>query len=132
MLAAVSGLAYTLATLLKLDSYLGYFLPLPVIIAAMRSGPAAARKTVTATCFLLLRKLPYLLCNGCDATSPQPHCRLAMPAYNRMKDPCCQMFCKLLGPVVTKDSDARQISCVFQLSLPMLASISPSWFKQEP
>lgn len=59
MLAAVSGLAYTLATLLKLESYLGYFLPLPVIIAAMRSGPAAARKTMTATCFLLLRKLSY-------------------------------------------------------------------------
>lgn len=57
MLAAVSGLGYTLATLLKLDSYLGYFLPLSVIIAAMRSGPAAARKTVTATCFLLICKL---------------------------------------------------------------------------
>ena len=54
MLAAVSGLAYTLATLLKLESYLGYFLPLPVVIAAMRSGPAAARKTMTTTCFLLL------------------------------------------------------------------------------
>lgn len=56
MLAAVSGLAYTLATLLKLDSYLGYFLPMPVIVAAMRSGPASGRKTMTATCFLLLCK----------------------------------------------------------------------------
>ena len=56
MLAAVSGLAFTLATLLKLESYLGYFLPMPVIVAAMRSGPAAGRKTMTATCFLLLRK----------------------------------------------------------------------------
>lgn len=56
MLAAVSGLAFTLATLLKLESYLGYFLPMPVIVAAMRSGPASGRKTMTATCFLLLRK----------------------------------------------------------------------------
>jgi len=56
MLAAVSGLAFTLATLLRLDSYLGYFLPMPVIVAAMRSGPAAGRKTMTATCFLLLCK----------------------------------------------------------------------------
>ena len=56
MLAAVSGLAYTLATLLKLESYLGYFLPMPVIMAAMRSGPASGRKTMTATCLLLLCK----------------------------------------------------------------------------
>ncbi len=56
MLAAVSGLAFTLATLLSLESYLGYFLPMPVIVAAMRSGPAAGRKTMTATCFLLLCK----------------------------------------------------------------------------
>jgi len=52
MLAAVSGLAFTLATLLRLDN----FLPMPVIVAAMRSGPAAGRKTMTATCFLLLCK----------------------------------------------------------------------------
>lgn len=56
MLAAVSGLAYTMATLVKLESYLGYFLPMPVIVAAMRSGPASGRKTMTATCFLLLCK----------------------------------------------------------------------------
>ena len=56
MLAAVSGLAFTLASLLRLDKFLGYFLPMPVIIAAMRSGPAAGRKTMTATCFLLMCK----------------------------------------------------------------------------
>ncbi|DBA74970.1 TPA: hypothetical protein ACH3X1_010313 [Trebouxia sp. C0004] len=61
MLAAVSGLAFTLATLLSLESYLGYFLPMPVIVAAMRSGPAAGRKTMTATCFLLLCKLRLLV-----------------------------------------------------------------------
>ena len=53
MLAAVTGLAYTLATLLKLESYLGYFLPLPVIISALQSGAVAGLKTVT-TAFLLL------------------------------------------------------------------------------
>ena len=54
MLAAVSGLTYTLGSLLKVESYLAYFLPLPAVLAAMRSGPAAGRKAVTATAFLVL------------------------------------------------------------------------------
>jgi hypothetical protein len=54
MLAAVSGLAFLLSTLLKLDSSLGYFLPLPIVIAACRSGPGAAWNTMMATSFLLL------------------------------------------------------------------------------
>lgn len=54
MLSAVTGLAYLLASIIKVEAYLGYLLPFPVIISAMRSGPAAARKTMTATCFLLL------------------------------------------------------------------------------
>lgn len=54
MLAAVSGLAFLLSTLLKLDSSLGYFLPLPIAIAACRSGPGAAWNTTMATAFLLL------------------------------------------------------------------------------
>lgn len=37
----------------QLDAYLAYIMPLPVVIAALRSGPAAAVKTVT-TAFLLL------------------------------------------------------------------------------
>ncbi|KAL0033970.1 hypothetical protein WJX79_000296 [Trebouxia sp. C0005] len=75
MLAAVSGLAFTLATLLGLESYLGYFLPMPVIVAAMRSGPAAGRKTMTATCFLLLlllgpiRAVTYFFMHGLLAVS---------------------------------------------------------------
>lgn len=73
MLAAVSGLAFTLASLLRLDRFLGYFLPMPVIIAAMRSGPAAGRKTMTATCFLLMlilgpfKAVTYLLMHGGQA-----------------------------------------------------------------
>lgn len=78
MLAAVSGLGYTLATLLKLDSYLGYFLPLPVIIAAMRSGPAAARKTVTATCFLLICKLALATLTHHTDTIAGPACLLLL------------------------------------------------------
>ena len=54
MLAAVSGLSYALATTMHLEGYLGYFLPLPVVLAAMRGGPSAGRKTVTSTFFLLL------------------------------------------------------------------------------
>lgn len=61
MLAAVSGLAYALATTMHLEGYLGYFLPLPVILSALRSGPAAGRKTVSATFFLLLSEL--MVCN---------------------------------------------------------------------
>lgn len=57
MLAAVSGLAYALATVINLESYLAYFLPLPVVVAAMRNGPDASRKTVSATFFLLLGAL---------------------------------------------------------------------------
>lgn len=58
MLAAVGGLAYTLSTLLKLQAYLGYLLPLPVVVAAMRGGAAAGRRTMSATAFLLLGARP--------------------------------------------------------------------------
>ncbi len=54
MLAAVGGLAYLLSTILKLEGSLGYFLPLPVVLAAMRGGPAAGAKTMMATGFLLV------------------------------------------------------------------------------
>jgi len=54
MLSAVSGLAFLLSTLLKLDNSLGCFLPLPIAIAACRSGVAAAWHTMMATAFLLL------------------------------------------------------------------------------
>jgi hypothetical protein len=54
MLAAVSGLTFLLSTLLKLDSSLGYLLPLPVAIAALRSGVGAAWKTMLSTSFLLV------------------------------------------------------------------------------
>lgn len=70
MLAAVAGLAFTVATLLKLESYLAYVLPLPVVVAALRSGAGPALKTVT-TAFLLLfiltgpvRAATYLLVYG--------------------------------------------------------------------
>lgn len=53
MLAAVSGLAYLLSTLLKLDNSIGYFLPLPIVIASMRSGIGAGWNTMLATAFLL-------------------------------------------------------------------------------
>ena len=53
MLAAVTGLTYTIGNLLRVESYLAYVLPLPLVLAALRSGPAAALKTLT-TAFLLL------------------------------------------------------------------------------
>ncbi|GBF93592.1 hypothetical protein Rsub_06312 [Raphidocelis subcapitata] len=75
MLAAVSGLAFLLSTLLKLDSSLGYFLPLPIVIAACRSGPAAGWSTMMATSFLLLvllgplRAVTYILMHGLTAAA---------------------------------------------------------------
>ena len=77
MLAAVSGLAYALATTMHLEGYLGYFLPLPVILSALRSGPAAGRKTMTATAFLLLGEpstewlgCVHLMCGDAEVDSP--------------------------------------------------------------
>ncbi|GIL53480.1 hypothetical protein Vafri_9072 [Volvox africanus] len=70
MLAAVSGLAYLLSTILKLENSLGYFLPLPVVLAALRSGGGAGWRTMTATCFLLvvllgpLRAMSYFFLHG--------------------------------------------------------------------
>ncbi|KAL6759366.1 hypothetical protein V8C86DRAFT_2574440 [Haematococcus lacustris] len=75
MLAAVSGLAYLVSTLLKLDGSLGYFLPLPVVLAALRGGIAAGWRTMTATGFLLVvllgpfRSLSYVLIHGLLAAS---------------------------------------------------------------
>jgi hypothetical protein len=56
MLAAVGGLAYLLSTILKLESGLGYVLPLPVVLSAQRGGAAAGFKTMGATGFLLVGK----------------------------------------------------------------------------
>jgi uncharacterized protein YybS (DUF2232 family) len=70
MLAAVTGLAYTLGSLLKLESYLAYLLPLPVVLAALRSGTVPALKTLATACLLLLmlmgpvRAVTYLLVYG--------------------------------------------------------------------
>ena len=54
MFAAVGGLLYSIASVLRLQGYMGYLLPLPIVLSAMRSGPRIAFKTTTATCMLLL------------------------------------------------------------------------------
>lgn len=53
MMAAVSGLSYTLSTLLKLEGYLSYVLPLPIVLSALRSGSKNSIKCLFVT-FLLL------------------------------------------------------------------------------
>ena len=53
MLAAVAGLSYTLAFLLKLEGYLSYVLPLPIVLAALRGGMSSAFKCLSVTCLLL-------------------------------------------------------------------------------
>lgn len=57
MLAAVSGLAYLVSTVLKIENTVGYFLPLPVVLACMRSGVGAGWKTMMSTAFLLVGEL---------------------------------------------------------------------------
>ncbi|PRW59295.1 hypothetical protein C2E21_2172 [Chlorella sorokiniana] len=70
MLAAVTGLAYTVGNLLRLEGYLAYGLPLPIVLAALRSGPLPALKTLTVAVLLLLilmgpvRAATYLLVYG--------------------------------------------------------------------
>lgn len=54
MFAAVGGLAFSIAAVLKLQGYLGYLLPMPIVLSAMRSGPAVGRKATVATATLLL------------------------------------------------------------------------------
>lgn len=54
MLAAVGGLAYALSSILRLQSYFSYLLPMPVVVACVRRGPTAGRKTMVATAILLV------------------------------------------------------------------------------
>jgi hypothetical protein len=58
MFAAVGGLAFSIAAVLKLQGYMGYLLPMPIVLSAIRSGPAVARKTTVATAFLLFGRAP--------------------------------------------------------------------------
>ncbi len=53
MLAAVGGLAYALSSVLRLQSYVSYILPMPIVVAAVRRGAGAGRKTCIATTILL-------------------------------------------------------------------------------
>jgi hypothetical protein len=54
MLAAITGLAYTISTLLKLEGYLSYVLPLPVVLSAMRSDDIYTPIQCVLVIFLLL------------------------------------------------------------------------------
>lgn len=71
MLAAVTGLAYTISTLLKLEGYLSYILPLPVVLSAMRSEDVTTPVQCVVVAFLLLfillgpvRAVTYVLVYG--------------------------------------------------------------------
>jgi hypothetical protein len=76
MLAALSGLAYLLGSLLKFENTVGYFLPLPIILSSFRSSNGSSGwKTMSATTFLLivllgpLKALSYLLLHGLVAAT---------------------------------------------------------------
>ena len=70
MLAALAGLSYTFATLLKLEGYLSYVLPLPVVLSSVRSGPKYAIQCVIVVFLLLfilmgpVRAVTYVLVYG--------------------------------------------------------------------
>lgn len=70
MLAAVAGLSYTFATLLKLEGYLSYVLPLPIVLASVRSGIRSSFNCVIVVFLLLfvlmgpVRAVTYFLVYG--------------------------------------------------------------------
>lgn len=82
MLAAVGGLAFAVAALLKLTSYLAYFMPLPVVLSAMRNGPAAGQMTTLVTSILLLGaslRLHTQLCNSANSAIVLSKCQGCLP-----------------------------------------------------
>ena len=90
MLAAVGGVLYTLATVLKLQGYSAYVQPMPIVVAAMRWGPTAGRKTMTATCFLLLGK-PIMrhLHNNADGCTCSARILVSHPIAGGQALACC-------------------------------------------
>lgn len=67
MLAAVSALAYTVGNLLRVEAYMAYILPLPIVLAALRSGPLAALKTLAVAVLLLMSEFWKGSCNAAAA-----------------------------------------------------------------
>lgn len=61
MMAAVSGLSYTLSTLLKLEGYLSYVLPLPIVLSALRSGSKNSIKCLFVAFLLLFGAFDLLI-----------------------------------------------------------------------
>jgi hypothetical protein len=70
MLAAVAGLSYSFATLLKLEGYLSFVLPLPIVLAGLRGGGLACIKALFVAFLLLFillgpyRAVTYILIYG--------------------------------------------------------------------
>ena len=70
MLAACVGLAFTIASQLRLELYISLFYSLPVVIGAIRWGESAALRTVVTTFLLVFclagpyRSLSYLFLHG--------------------------------------------------------------------
>jgi len=65
MLAAVTALSQFMLGLLRLEGYMYYILPFPLVLASVRSGPAAGRKTLMATFFLMLGEKQRCRCEVC-------------------------------------------------------------------
>jgi hypothetical protein len=85
MLAAVAGLSYTFATLLKLEGYLSYVLPLPIVLASVRSGIRSSFNCVIVVFLLLfvlmgpVRAVTYVLVYGLLSLSLGASFRSSLP-----------------------------------------------------
>ena len=91
MFAAVGGLAYTIAEVLKLQGYIGYLLPMPIVLSAMHSGTNTARKTLIATFLLLLGEsnLRVYPAKSLDCTSPLSASAQGLPQNDRFHGHQC-------------------------------------------
>jgi hypothetical protein len=73
VLAALAGTLYTVSTLLRLEGYLGYALPLPMVLATLRHGGGAGARALGAAALLLsllvgpLRAAAFALVHGLPA-----------------------------------------------------------------
>lgn len=69
-MAACSGLTFYLASLFRIETYLGAFFPLPLVVTGFRWGLPAVARTLLTTFLLLciiggpLRAVSYMLLHG--------------------------------------------------------------------
>ncbi|CAI7915024.1 unnamed protein product [Closterium sp. NIES-54] len=113
MLAATSGLAFFLANSLRVEGYLGFFFPLPAVVASMRWGATAGLRTAISAAFLLLvlagpiKAITFLvsptLLSCSSGISSASHLNLTMPPpLSRWKCPPSPLHCRVFSFVFSE------------------------------